>query len=669
MSQNRIVVGRVRASTAAIVVMGIALWAGVASAGDVVAYTEQAIERGLVYQMQGFPQQAGQFGFGCGLVDLDNDGDQDIVVLGAADNHVGIFENDGTGHFIDRSGESGIPLLPESSAFAAADYDGDGLIDLYFSQMGEPNVLVRNDGGFHFTDVSAVAGVDDDGPSCAPNWGDFDNDGWLDLYVCNYNGQTPGSLDHDNTLFRNLGDGTFDEVSTEQSVDSEALSFQAVWFDYDRDGWLDLYISNDRGHFGACCPNQLYHNNNGQLVDVSKSSGADVALFSMGLACGDFDNNGYPDLYCTNIDHPDALGGINPLLLNQGDGTFVESAEQAGVEQNVTSWGCIMHDYNNDGWLDLYVNNQWDANMMHVNSGPGDEPWCVELAGPLGIQSSYGPPNVSYCSAVGDVDGDGDLDLMVNNLSNPVQLFINHQGEMQNHVRFRLIGEGTNTHAVGGNVDVSAGAMKQYREIYAGGNGYFGQNETIIHVGIGDAASAAQVVVNWPSGGPTRTLTNVPANAQWNVYPPSRLGDADGDGDVDLADFLVFAGCFDQSIQPGCEMMDFDGNSTINMNDYDAFEDAFTDEPVDCDDNAVVDMQEILLDPLLDVDGDGVIDACEGTPGDIDGDGLVGVTDLLAVLGAWGPCENPCPPACDADLDADCTVSVSDLLVVLANWQ
>jgi len=635
------------------------------SADGVQPYTEQAIERGFVYEMQGFPQQAGQFGFGCGFVDLDNDGDQDIVILGAADNHVGIFENDGTGHFTDRSADSGIPPLPESSAFAAADYNGDGLIDMYFGQMGEPNVLVRNEGDFQFTDVSASAGVDDDGPSCAPNWGDFDNDGWLDLYVCNYNGQIPGTQDHDNKFYRNLGDGTFEEISVAQTVDSRGFSFQAVWFDYDRDGWLDLYISNDRGHLNDNIPNELYRNDNGQLVDVSKESGADVAIFSMGLACGDFDNNGYPDLYCTNIDSPDALGGINPLLLNQGDGTFVEAAAEAGVEQNVTSWGATFHDYDNNGWLDLYVNNMFEPNMMHVNYGAFP---CTELAGKLGIQSSSSSPNVSYCAAVGDADGDGDLDLIVNNLSNFAQLFINNEGDNQNHVRLQLLGEGTNTHAVGGNVDVTVGAVQQYREIYAGGNGYFGQNETVLHVGLGSASSAEEVVVNWPSNGPTRTLTNLPANAQWTVYPPSHLGDADRDGEVDLDDFLVLADCFDQTIQPGCEMMDFDGNSTINMNDYNAFEDAFTGVVIDCNENDTADMQEILLEPSLDGDGDGLIDDCGTVPGDIDGSGFVDVSDLLLLLGSWGPCAGECPPTCEADLDADCTVNVSDLLILLANW-
>ena len=130
-----------------------------AMVGPPTPFTEEAVARGLVYQIEDYPQAHGNFGFGCGFADLDADGDQDVIILGRADTMVGIFENDGTGHFTDRTMSSGIPPLAEGSGFAAADYDGDGDIDIYFTQMALPNVLVRNDGGFQFTDVSDAAGV------------------------------------------------------------------------------------------------------------------------------------------------------------------------------------------------------------------------------------------------------------------------------------------------------------------------------------------------------------------------------------------------------------------------------------------------------------------------------------------------------------------------------
>ena len=635
-----------------------------AHAGGMAPYTEEAASRGLVYQIQNYPQTNGAFGFGCGFVDLDNDGDQDVVALGALGGEVGVFENDGSGSFIDRSAQSGIPTLPESSSFAAADYDGDGDVDLYFTQVGWVNVLMRNDGDFHFTDVTDDAGIGDDGPGFAPNWGDFDNDGWLDVYVCNYNGQTDGSLFHDNKLYRNLGNGSFEEVSAAQNVDSDGYSFQAVWFDYDRDNDVDLYISNDRGHLSGN-PNELYRNDDGQLVDISAQSGADVGIFSMGLACGDFDNNGFPDLYCTNIDTPGALGGINPLLLNQGDGTFIEDAVNAGVAQYVTSWGSVFHDYDNNKWLDLYVNNMFEPNMMHHNNGSFP---CTEQAGPLDIQAPSEGTSISYCAAVGDVDGDGDLDLLVSTLSNPLQLFINHEGDQFNALRLRVAGVGPNTFAIGGSVDAKIGDVWQYREIYAGGNGYLGQNELTVHIGAGSASAVEEVVVQWPSGGPSRTLTDVPINETFTVYPPVQLGDANSDDAVNLDDFLVLAGCFNQTIEPGCEMMDFNGDSTVDVDDYLKFEAVYDAALIDCNNNDVVDMLEILNDPSIDLDNNGLIDACPSIPGDFDDTGTVNYVDLNMLLDEWGPCPNNCQSACEIDLDGDCVVNVPDLLILLANW-
>ena len=386
------------------------------AARAVTPFTEEATSRGLVYVMQGHPQADGHLGFGCGFADLDGDGDEDVIILGAADGRVGLFENDGTGHFTDRSLGSALPLLSESVGFAAADYDGDGDVDLYIARSGQANVLARNEGGFKFIDVALSAGVADTGAGEGASFGDFDGDGWLDLHLNNYNGLVPGTETMDNKLFRNLGNGTFSDVSTAQGVDSDALSFQSVWFDYDRDGDVDLYVSNDRAPQGFP-PNELYRNDSGQFTDVSQSSGAGVSLYSMGVACGDFDGNRWSDLYCTNIDSYE--DGFNPLLLNQGDGTFVESSSAAGVGQYITSWGSIFFDVDNNSHLDLYVNNMWEPNTLYVNDGTFP---TTESAAAAGVTAR---PEPSFSSAVADIDADGDLDLMVNNLGGNVELFIN----------------------------------------------------------------------------------------------------------------------------------------------------------------------------------------------------------------------------------------------------
>ena len=620
-------------------------------AGTVIPFTEEAQARGLSYIMQDYPQADGYLGFGCGFVDLDGDGDADIVLIGASDGRVGLFENDGTGHFIDRSADSGIPMLLEGCAFSAGDYDGDGDLDLYFTQVALENKLLRNDGNFQFADVTARAGVGDVGAGQAAVFGDFDGDTWLDLYVCNYNG-LGGTEDIDNKLYRNLGDGTFEEVGVEQTVDDFAPSFQAVWFDYDRDGDVDLYLSNDRGPIVRS--NQLWRNDNGQLVNVSEDSGADVALFSMGVACGDFDGNGWPDLYCTNIGGYE--DGFNPLLLNQGDGTFEEASAQAGVDQYITSWGSIFFDFNNDGHQDLYVNNMFEANALFTNDGTFP---CPEIAAEANVAANAG---VSFGSAVADVDADGDLDLLVNNLGGNVELFINHEGETRNWIRYRMLGQEKNVFAIGGNVDTRVGEVWQFQEVLAGGNGYLGQNDLVIHIGLDEATVVDEVVASWPGGATVRILVNLPAGYTWTLYPPERLGDADGDGVVNIDDFVVFAGCFEAPFVPGCEMMDFDGNSIVDNDDFSAFVGVFDGTPEDCNKNGILDMEEILLDPKLDANANGVLDECE-CPADLTGDGQVGAADLAQLLGSWGP--NPGHPA---DFNDDGMVNAADLAQLLGSW-
>lgn len=602
--------------------------------GGVSPFTEEALERGLDFVMVGFPQPQGFDGQGAGFADLDGDGDADVIVVGSPSRRIGIFENLGGGTFVDRSVDSGIPLMLEQEGFAAADYDGDGRIDLYLTQDQKPNLLMKNLGGFQFQDVTATAGTGDDGPSTGASWGDFDGDGWLDLYVCNYSGFAPG--DPPNVLYRNNGDGTFDEVGEQLGVGSVALSFQSVWSDYDRDGDLDLYVSNDRGPVGWT-PNQLWRNDGGVFVDVSEQSGANVSLFSMGLAAGDFDRNLYPDFYVTDLDgndctsntghpqptscpdgDPEPYVGRNRLVLNLGDGSFVEFAEQAGVATYETGWGAVFFDFDNNGFKDLYVNNMWLPNSLYLNDGTFPCPEIAELAGvQASFDPSYDPDNstsatiVSYSSAVADVDGDGAIDLLVNNVGHRAELFINHEGTERNYVRYSVVGEVPNLHAVGASIETTAGGTKQFDQNHAGGNGYLGQNELVIHVGLDAASQVDEAVVRWPSHGPTRTLTDLPANETWTIYPPSRLCDVDGQGTVDHTDFVAFSACFESGFAPGCEMMDFDGDSSVEAYDL---EDCFATVSGDCNDNGTNDYLEILFDPGIDADVDGMIDCCaEGT--------------------------------------------------------
>ncbi len=607
-------------------------------------FTEEALARGLDFTMSAVPQAQGYLGQGCGFVDLDGDGDPDVVILGRSDGKIGIFENIGGGFFVDHTLTSGIAAFQEQAGFAAADYDADGLLDLYVTQsFNRPNVLLRNLGSFTFSNVTAAAGVGNPNQNhTGPSWGDYNNDGWPDLYVSNY-----GEIGKINVLFRNNGNGTFTNVTVATGVGAaNALSFQSVWSDYDRDGDVDLYLSNDRGPLGFP-PNVLWRNNGGTgFTDVSAASGAGVSIYSMGIAAGDVDGNLYPDYYLTNVNTYDTNGssvpydGINPLLLNQGNGTFVESAEAWGVDNRITSWGTLFFDWDNDGHKDLYVNNQFEAgSFFHCTGAPP----CTEMAAALGIQGAYDPdfelpgdpPTIqSFNSAVADVDGDGDLDLLLNNLGHRAELFINHEGDDRSWVRYRVVGVHPNRFALGVGVVTTAGGHSQFHESYAGGNNYLGQSELDIHVGLGDAAFVDQASFRWPSNGPSRTLGGLPAGQTWTIYPPARLCDADGDG-VDHDDFEAFADCFLSGFVPGCEMMDWNGDtngwpgdSRIWVDDLDA---CFVSAPADCNGNGTEDLAEIVLDLGIDVDDDSVIDCCEGGP--VTEPNAVGATLLLGKSG------------------------------------
>lgn len=470
------------------------------------AFTEEALDRGLAYVPI---MRAGMFGSGVAFVDLDQDGDPDLLTTGAADDSVGVFENDGTGHFIDRSSLSGIPATERASGVVAFDYDGDGDLDPFFTHHGHANVLVENLGGFQFADVSIAAGVPDTGQGTGPAVGDIDGDGWLDLYVPNY-----GTKDR---LYRNLGTGSFLDVAPSLGLDDPWRGFQAVLFDSDWDGDLDLYVSNDKKDAQNTEMHNRLHRNEGDgtFTDISASSGTDVNIYSMGVGVGDFDGNGFQDLYPTNI-------GIeaNPLLLNQGTNLFQSQESAAGVASFRTGWGAVFFDYDNDGRQDLYVCNiqthTFSAqNRLYVDQGA----WpCTDVAPALGVDDTFN----SLCVAVADVDDDGDLDLLVQNWGDNLRLYINHEGETRSWVKFRVVGRWPNLFAAGADVAVRTGNRWQRKQILVGGNGFKGQNDMTLHFGLGSATSVDEVVVTWPDGR-RRRLCGLGTNTT-HVLRPTNLG-------------------------------------------------------------------------------------------------------------------------------------------------
>lgn len=627
-----------------------ALLSGSALAQNQAPFTEEAVVRGVNYTVQ----YAAAFGCGLAFADLNNDGAPDLIVLGRTGTGaptIGIYANNGAGVFLDRTALSGIPPLPQASGVSAADYDGDGDLDLYITTYMTGHKLLRNNGNFTFTDVTAAAGVGDTGAGMGSSWADFDGDGWVDLYVANRTGSTmPNGQGSPimNMLYRNNGDGTFTDVAVQQGVAAaDAPSFQPGFFDFDRDGDADLYLSNDKGHSANCqWRNMMWRNDGGMFVNISQASGTDGCIDAMSTTMGDYDNNGYQDIYVTN----NPVG--NYLYLNQGDGTFINRADEAGVAGYHVGWGALIFDFDHDGWFDLYVCSVNTQNFLFDNNGV----WpATNIAAQMGVALRAN----SFCVAGADIDNDGDVDFAVSATTSRIRLYINHEGQRRSWAKFRVIGEGHNTWGIGTNIDLRTGENWQLREVIAGSS-YKTQDDLIVHYGLNDAEIMDEIRVLWP-GGATRTLMNYAANRKWTLYPPARMGDFNADGVVDLADFNAmrdcWTGCVPGGIQPGCEMMDFNGDSMVEDVDFDDFEIICTLPVTDCDRNGISDLRDIVLGLRADANRDGRLDVCERA-GDLNCDGVKDAMDIEPFVVAM---ENPelyetLYPGCDrmrADLNFD----------------
>ncbi len=290
---------------------------------------------------------------GAAFGDYNNDENLDIYLANYNGGGSRLFHNNGDGTFTDVTTSAGVyDGVPYSSGVALGDYNNDGYLDIYVAKSSASNRLYHNNGDGTFTDVAATAGVNDGAYSRSVTFADYDNDGYLDIYVTNY-------LNQPNRLYHNNGDGTFTNVATSAGVAGADFSLGVTFGDYDNDGFLDICVANYENQ-----PNRLYHNNgNGTFTDVGAIAGFDEPAYSRGVAFGDYDNDGDLDIYVTNHH-----SRPNRLYRNNGNGSFTDVAAVVGVDDGGESHGVSFADYDRDGDLDLYVTNWNGPNRLYQNN-------------------------------------------------------------------------------------------------------------------------------------------------------------------------------------------------------------------------------------------------------------------------------------------------------------
>lgn len=525
------------------------------SGGEPLRFVEEGMQRGVPFRIA---TNFHQVGAGNMLVDLDGDGDLDIVIAGGLGGMIGVYENDGSGHFTDRSATSGITPMPNASGLSAADYDNDGDLDIHIPGWFVPSRLYRNNGDFTFTDVAIDAQIDVVAPCLAAAWGDYNGDGWLDLYASVRT--FTDNVNIDNYLFRNNKDGTFTDVATDLGVHAPGdPTCLPTFFDYDRDGDDDIYLGTDKGTTdGLMLHNKLYRNEgDGTFYNATYDAGVEAYIFCMGIAVGDINFDGYFDMYLSNIPQG------NILYVNNTDGTFSDQTEPAGMQSNRIGWATVFADFDNDTHLDTYVCNTVSPNRLYRGSAV----WpVVDVAPEAGVDLL----NHSYCVSTGDIDGDGDLDMLVDSTDGRIRLYINHSEDASenNFVRLDIEGTRLNHNCVGAVVELDVESKTQTREVRSGTN-YKSQDEFTMHFGLAKAETIKQVRLYMP-GQPVRTLTNMPVNGRWTIYTPDRLGDVNNDGIISVEE--VRAAVLARTgpggmIQPGQEIFDMDGDFDIDLTD------------------------------------------------------------------------------------------------------
>jgi len=474
-------------------------------------------------------------GSGCAFLDYDADGWQDILLINGMDwpahkrqrSTLRLYKNNRNGSFTDVTRKAGLDIEMYGMGVAVGDYNNDGFPDILVTCVGQ-NRLFRNTGKGSFVDATRASGLQGrEGFSTSALWFDYDRDGLLDLFVCNYVRWSPEhdvfcSLDGKHKsfctpeayrgdtcwLFHNRGDGTFEDVTATSGIfDSSSKSLGVAMFDFDQDGWPDLLVANDTQ------PNKLYKNlRNGKFKDVAVEAGLAFssegkARAGMGVDVADFENSGQSGIAITNFDN-EMIGLYRPIRA----GTYDDISIAAGVglpSKTTLGFGCVFFDADLDGTLDLaVVNGHIEETVRNIrgnvgyaqppqlflNSGGGKFRDVAALAG-----EGFAQPKVGRGLAYGDFDRDGNLDLLLTTNNGPAYLYRNENRAGNRSIRFHLIGTKSNRDSIGAIVRIFCEGQSQTRTV-KGGSSYLSQSELPVTFGVGKRDKIERVQIEWPSG-------------------------------------------------------------------------------------------------------------------------------------------------------------------------
>jgi hypothetical protein len=472
-------------------------------------------------------------GTGVALFDFDSDEDLDLFVAAGSAVRAGkvvgaggpwLFRNDGPGRWVEVTAGSGLRHTGWAQGVAVADYDGDGDPDLFVAQHG-PDTLWQNRGDGTFVDVTAKAGIDDPAWGVSATWGDVDGDGWVDLYVTNYlkvdplappplNDYLPGHPvfqgpatlpGQPDRLWRNRGDGTFEDATECAGLARESnKGMSCLLADLDDDGILDLYVTNDTQ------ANELFRGlGGGRFEEIGEMAGVafnnyGVAEGSMAVDLADLDGDRRPELAISNFRQEGSR-----IFTNLGNHAYADVSENYtlwGLTAGFVGWGLVLADFDADGRVDLFQAN--GHVYPNVPDSRYDQPPIVlrNVGGSLPLSevtADWGPSLESCRSgravASGDLDGDGDLDLVMTTIDGPLRVLMNEGNRSGASVSIRLVGRPPNTEALGSKVEVEAGGRVQVGQVRRGGS-ILAASDVRLHFGLGDATAIDAIRVRWPDG-------------------------------------------------------------------------------------------------------------------------------------------------------------------------